>query len=198
MHYPKFLPIFWNKYDELVRKLASNIIRSNIQLDRIIGISRCGLTLGHVLSDLLQLPVSILGLKSYVDIQKQGYMQITQRLGTVIKNENILLVDGIADSGKTLTFATQVLKRCKPCSISTATLFLKPYSTVRPTFYVKQTDRWILFPYETTEWITTFIRQMKKEHKSSKSIRDFLLNTGFTKEQQIFVYRHHFRKDHTR
>lgn len=188
----KYLPVTWNQYHRLTRTLASQILQSGFRFDRVIGISRCGLTLGHVLSDFLQLPVSIIGFESYTGIQKQGRIRLTQKLGVLIKGERILLVDGIADSGKTLIAAADYLSRYLPRTIVTATLFLKRHSVVTPKFYVKKTERWILFPYENTEWTIAFISQMEEKHRSDEYIQKLLFGLGFTKEQLSFVQRFYF------
>ena len=58
--------------------------------------------------------------------------------------EETLVVDDIADTGKTL-YGYQ------KCPI--ATLFYKPRSIVKPTFYVRETTNWIVFPWEKVDEI---------------------------------------------
>lgn len=55
----------------------------------------------------------------------------------------ILVVDDIADTGRTLD-GKQML-------FPTATLFYKPRSIVKPTFYVRETTDWIVFPWELVD-----------------------------------------------
>jgi len=69
-------------------------------------------------------------------------------------------------------------------------LFYKPHSAIRPDYYAKQTDLWILQPFEVTEWITTFSNKMKKESATKKDIQSFLRGLGYTDEQIAFVRRH--------
>ena len=52
--------------------------------------------------------------------------------------KDTLIVDDICDSGQTLSKYTQ----------DTAVLHLKPHSKVTPTYYVKKTKDWIVYPWE--------------------------------------------------
>jgi len=54
--------------------------------------------------------------------------------------ENILIVDDIADTGLTLKKYGNLYL--------TATLFYKARSSVKPDFYVEETTKWIVFPWE--------------------------------------------------
>jgi len=59
--------------------------------------------------------------------------------------ENTLIVDDIADTGITL-------KKCGSLYIN-ATLFYKPWSEVKPDFYVEESNEWIVFPWEDIDEI---------------------------------------------
>lgn len=157
----------------------------------IIAISRGGLTFGHLLSDFLRIPISSITIQSYTDIQQQGEVKLLNALSTPIQGKRILLVDDIADTGKTLQRATEYLRTEKPASIVTATIFFKPHSSVRPDYFAKQTTRWILQPFEATEWIYTFSKKMTAEKKTKAAIQTFLESLGFTPEQIKFVRRHY-------
>lgn len=189
----QYLPLNWASYCQLVDNLAYKILinKKSESLDKIVGISRCGLTLGHLLSDYLQKPVGILAIQSYVNIQKSRPPKLLGDLSMPIRNENILLVDGISDSGNTLLKATKYLEKNKPKTITTATLFYKPHSKLEPDFYVEKSNDWILFPYEATEWIITFTNNMLKEGKTKKEIYTFLSSLGYTKKQISSVYKYY-------
>jgi len=59
--------------------------------------------------------------------------------------ENTLIVDDIADTGITL-------KKCGSLYL-TATLFYKNRSTVKPDFFIEETDLWVVFPWELSNEI---------------------------------------------
>jgi len=159
--------------------------------DEIVAIGRGGLSVGLILSDYLRIPICSITIQSYTDIKKQGVMKVTEKLGRTIQGKHILLVDDNADSGKTFIRALHYLANFHPMSITTASIFYKPWSTFRPDYFAKQTKRWILFPHEVTEWIFTFTQKMEKEGKSQEEILAFLKKLGYTDPQIQFVRRYY-------
>lgn len=72
-------------------------------------------------------------------------LELSRHLGMDVLDspkKRCLIVDDIADSGKTL-------KRHK--GFDSAVLFVKPHCKVRPTFAAVSTEDWIQFPWESTE-----------------------------------------------
>lgn len=187
----QYLPVTWNEYHSLAQLLAEKILFTKTPLDEIVAIARGGLSLGLILTDFLQKPISTITIQSYTDIKKQGLVQITSKLGKPIRGKHILLVDDISDSGKTFARAVSYLGAFRPTSITTAALFYKPHSSFLPDFFAKKTDRWILLPHEVTEWISTFTKKMKKEGRSKTDAQAFLKQLGYTNDQIAFVSKHY-------
>lgn len=190
----RYLSVSWEQYHTLAQKLAAAILsQESHPFDEIVAIARGGLTLGHLLSDYLRIPISSITIQSYTDIQQQGQVTITAGLSKIIQDKRILLVDDIADSGKTLIRATSYLSEFHPKSITRLTMFFKSHSAVIPEYFAKKTDKWILLPFEVTEWIYTFTKKMENEGKSKAEIQHFLETLGYTNDQIKFVRRHHLK-----
>lgn len=189
----QYLSVTWNEFHSLSLLLAEQILKSKKPIDEIVAIARGGLSLGLILTDFLQKPISTITIQSYTDIKKQGLVQITSKLGKPIRDKNILLVDDIADSGKTFKRAISYLQESHPTSITTASLFYKPHSTFKPDFFAKETDRWILLPHEVTEWVKTFTEKMMSEGKFKAAIQKFLKSLGYTDSQIVFVQKYYER-----
>jgi uncharacterized protein len=187
----KYLTVTWPEYHLLAQKLAASIMNHSPKFDEIVAISRGGLTLGHLLSDLLQLPVSTFAIQSYSDIKTQGKVVITQEIGRPITGKKILLVDDVSDSGKTLIRGIEYLKESKPKDITTVCMYFKPRSAFRPDYYAKLTTKWIIFPYEPTEMIILLTKKMESEGYSKLEIQEFLTGLGFREGQVAFVRKHH-------
>jgi len=187
----QYLPISWDDYHTTAQKLAATILDHSEPIDKIVAISRGGLTLGHLLSDFLRTPISTMTIQSYTDIQTHGEIRITERLRTRIRGKHILLVDDVSDSGKTLVRATKYLKHLSPEKITSCTMFYKPRSVYRPDYFARQTTKWILFPYEPTEMILLISKQLQNEGKSKTAAQRFLEKLNFTDEQISFVRRHY-------
>lgn len=188
-----YLPITWKDYHATSQKLAAAILDQGESFDLIVAIARGGLTFGLILSDFLQTPISTIVIQSYTDIQKQGEFKIAGKLQTPIRGKKILLVDDIADSGKTFKRAISYLRRFGPKSITTAALFYKPHSIYRPDYFAKRSAAWILLPHEVTEWIYTFTLKLQKEGKSKADIQKFLGKLHYTNDQIAYVRRHYFK-----
>ena len=70
--------------------------------------------------------------------------------GSVAKGSRVLVIDDVFDSGNT---ARAVFARLAPCAadVRLATVYWKPSqnkTSLRPDFYVRQTEDWIVFPHE--------------------------------------------------
>jgi uncharacterized protein len=182
-----YLVVSWPDYHLIIQKLAATILTHSTKFDEIVSISRGGLTLGHILSDFLSLPVYSFAIQSYSDIQNQGELKITQELGKPISGKRILLVDDISDSGVTLKRAVEYLQKFQPAEITTVTLFLKPKSIFQPDYFAKRTNKWIIFPTEVAEPIKSITRKLESEGKSKAQIQEFLLSLGFRDDQIAFT-----------
>lgn len=188
-----YLPVSWKQYQDLAQKLAASLLQQERPFDEIVAIARGGLTLGHLLSDYLRIPICSITIQSYTDIQKQGELKITAGLGGHIAGKRILLVDDIADTGKTLKRATSYLKRFRPKSITTMTMFYKPHSVIRPDYFAQQTTQWVIFPSEPTETILEVSRMLEQEGKSKAEIQTFLHSLNYSDTQIAFVRKHYGR-----
>lgn len=189
----KYLPVTWKNYHALSQQIAAAILTREKPFNIIVAIGRGGLTFGHLISDFLRIPICSITIQSYTDIQKQGEVHITEELSSSISGKRVLLVDDIADTGTTLKRATTYINSFHPSVVTTATLFYKPHSTLRPDYYAKQTKSWILQPFEVTEWVYTFTKTMASEGKSKAEIQTFLEHLGYTPDQIKFVRRHHIQ-----
>jgi hypoxanthine phosphoribosyltransferase len=66
----------------------------------------------------------------------------------LLRAERLLVVDDVADTGRTLALASEFCAQHGP-EVRTAVLYEKPQSVVRCDFVWRRTDRWIDFPWST-------------------------------------------------
>ena len=137
--------ISWEEYYSDVKTLAEMIKASGKKYDSIYGIPRGGNILATCLSHLLNLPVMFdrnrlmaIGLSHALNEEYK-----TNHFTSTLYKSNILVVDDIADSGKT------IMKYAK--RFDTATIYRKFDCSLTPTYYVNINKRWIIFPYECPE-----------------------------------------------
>ncbi|OGN00941.1 MAG: hypothetical protein A3B91_00210 [Candidatus Yanofskybacteria bacterium RIFCSPHIGHO2_02_FULL_41_29] len=111
----------WNQFEKDCNKLAKLVKKSKQSLKAVYGIPRGGLTLAVRLSHKLELPLIVDG---------------------SLVNRSTLIVDDIADSGKTLILF------CGKNKYITATLFYSPNSDCKPTYFSRKKEKWVVFPWE--------------------------------------------------
>jgi len=187
----QYLPVSWTDYHEHARKLAASILSHAKPVDKIVAISRGGLTLGHLMTDFLRITIATFTIQSYEDVQKIGELYITEPLKSPIRDQHVLLVDDVSDTGKTFIRAKKYLRRFRPKNITTVSMFYKPNSLYRPDFIAETTSKWIIFPTEVTETILSITKSMEKQGKSKAIIQKLLYSLGFTPDQIRFVRKYY-------
>ncbi len=125
------------------------VIHQERPLDRIVGISRGGLPIGVSLSHRLGVPFTPVEVKSYKDDNSQGDITLDTPQEVLSRcTGHVLLVDDLADSGKTTDFLMKHLHELTSPEITIATLYYKRTSIVKPQCFVEETAKWIVFPWE--------------------------------------------------
>lgn len=120
----------------------------------LVGVSRGGLIpLGFLAGDQLfnNRNTKIISIRSYDDQyhQKNLTLLLPVHEEELKKFTSILIIDDIADAGKTLEYVRALLAKELPmATIKTATLFYKNRSVIKPDYYVEETGDWIVFPWE--------------------------------------------------
>jgi len=139
--------LFWDVYE-----LARIIEKSGYKADLLVVIARGGWVVGRILSDLLSLKsVAGITIKSYEGINVKKTPKVTQGIDTSLKGKSVLLVDDIVDSGETLETALRYLRTKEISIVKSAVPYVKPKASIKPDYYVKIIDKWVVFPYEYKE-----------------------------------------------
>ena len=170
----------WNYIYELCIQVADQVRRSGYNPDLLVAISRGGWVPGRVLSDLLENPnIATIKVEYYVDIYKtRSKPEITQPLPIDVRGKKILLVDDIADSGKSLKLVKEYLTEQGATDVKICALYYKPWSILTPEFWARKTDAWICFPHEIFETMKKIYLKLEKESKTSGEIEKELLRIG--------------------
>ncbi len=149
----RYLRLSWEDIERQCVELAKMLRRSGVRADMIVGISRGGLVPARLLSDLLgNDELHTMRVKFYTGIGRVGERPVILHPTQVdVTGRRVLLVDDIADSGKSLSTAKRHLEERGAGEIVVATLMKKPASVITPDFYVQETDAWVIFPWEARE-----------------------------------------------
>lgn len=164
----KFVKISWEKYERDCIKLAKKL--KDRKINKIVAISRGGLVIARILSDLLTLPISHITIVSYANLKQEKEPVITEAPTKIFKNESIMIVDDVCDTGKTFERALNYFKNLPLKKIYTLALYLKPWSKFIPDFYWEKFNAWIVFPYELKETADAFLKMYKTKKEVKKKL----------------------------
>ena len=151
--------------DELISdsfRLGMQIIKSGFIPTMILVLWRGGAIIGMAIHELMiykkfQLNHMILKASSYQNTQRQDVVSI-EGLESVLRNlkkdEKVLIVDDIFDSGKTMSSLIAMIKEHRKeenDQYKIATPWYKPKNNltdIAPDFYLYETEKWVVFPHE--------------------------------------------------
>jgi hypoxanthine phosphoribosyltransferase len=145
----------WNQIYNMLLNQAQKIRRSNFGPDVIVGVCRGGWVPTRILSDLLEnTNLANVKAQNYLEIGKPASApSLTQPLSAEVRGKTVLVVDEIADTGKSLQLVIDHVQGQGAREIQTATLYYKPESVVKPDFFERQTTCWVVFPWELKETV---------------------------------------------
>ena len=101
----------WDEIYEMLLRLAEKIQRDDFHPDLIIGVCRGGWPPARVMSDLLGNPkLANISVEFYVDVaETKNKPVLTQSVTAPVKGKKILILDDVADTGKTLKLVKEHL-----------------------------------------------------------------------------------------
>jgi uncharacterized protein len=144
----------WGDLGTAIEDLAALIDADGFRPDAVLALARGGLPLAGALA-------YALGVKNMATLNVEFYTGVDERLDeplllppvpdlTLLRTERLLVVDDVADTGRTLALARDFCAQHGP-EVRTAVLYEKPQSVVRCDFVWRRTHRWINFPWSTPQ-----------------------------------------------
>ena len=158
----KHLYVSWDEYHLLIERLALKVHASGWAFDQILCLARGGMRPGDVLSRVFDKPLAIMSTSSYRAEAgtQQGNLDIARYI-TTPKGEiagKVLLVDDLADTGKTLAAVIDQLRNnYKPITeLRSAVIWTKGVSAFKADYSVEflPTNPWIHQPFEGYDSLT--------------------------------------------
>ena len=145
-------------FGRAARELAGAIAADGFRPDAIVGIARGGLALAGALSYALEV-------KTLGSLNVEFYTGVGSTLDAPIvlpptldreslRGKSILLVDDVADSGRTLKLVVELLRAgdgggSGGSEVRTVCLYSKPSTVEEPDYVWRRTSRWIMFPWSS-------------------------------------------------
>ncbi|MCS7111735.1 MAG: phosphoribosyltransferase [Ignisphaera sp.] len=175
--------VTWPEVIDLCYKLAENIIASKYRPDVVVAILRGGVVPALILSDILSVEEFFAIRIKHWGIGRELYTNpiVEQMPQGKLEGKNVLLVDEVADTGKTLIRALNELAALNPLLIKTAVLHVKPSSLIQPDYYAKKCDRWvwIFYPWSLLETLTSLaLKDVGSRAASRREVLERAIEVG--------------------
>ncbi len=154
------------------------------KIDRILSISRGGTVISRIFSDLLgTLPISHITISSYHDLKKLDKPVLIESPDVSFKNQILLIIDEVSDTGETFHLAKKYALSHNPKQIFTLSPYIKPHTTFHPDFWLKEINKWIIFPYDLRETYEGLIVQLGTPEKAYEQMK----RLNFTQAELEFI-----------
>jgi hypoxanthine phosphoribosyltransferase len=174
----------WNQIYELLLSQAEKIRKSGFKPDIIIAISRGGWLPARVLSDLLEIPhLANVRVEYYVGVaETKTEPVLAQGVFAAVTGKKVLIADDVADTGRSLKLVKEHVLQQGAKESKIATMYHKPWSVVKPDYYEKETELWIVFPWEIKETIRKIVEKRREKRGSIEEENAKLVKAGLPKQ----------------
>lgn len=147
----------WARFPVAIRALAERVVASGFAPDVVVAVARGGLVPGGAMAYALGTKgVGTLNVEFYTDIGRtlDDPRVLPPLMDTSeLPGSKVLVVDDVADSGRTLDLVMRMLAD-QGADARSAVLYTKPRSIVRPDYSWCDTDLWITFPWSAEPPVT--------------------------------------------
>ncbi|MEM3356260.1 MAG: phosphoribosyltransferase, partial [Candidatus Bathyarchaeia archaeon] len=151
----------WTQIYNMLLNLAQKIRKSGFKPDIIVGVSRGGWPPARVLSDLL-CNANLANVKAefYLGVAETKEKPVlTQPVSVDVSGKRVLVVDEIADTGKSLQLVKEHIIERGAAEVVVVTVYYKPWSVIKPDYYEKETRCWVVFPWEIKETVRKIVKK---------------------------------------
>jgi hypothetical protein len=152
------LKLGWKEIEKDCASLARQL--SNQKFDVTVAITKGGLIPAVILVNkfLGKTNIITLQLEEISKEREANYhateVRVVSELNLYpINNKRVLIIDDVADTGKSLSKAIEIVKSKSPKKITTAVLHHKPRSQVTPQYKARTVpnNTWIVYPWEKSK-----------------------------------------------
>ena len=140
----------WEGFGDASRELTQLVVDSGFRPSVVIAVARGGLVPAGAITYALDVKlVDAINVEFYTGVEQTlaDPILLAPMLDTdSIAGQQLLVVDDVADSGRTLALVMKLL-RGFGAEVRSAVLYAKPQTIVAPDYVWRHTDRWIVFPW---------------------------------------------------
>jgi uncharacterized protein len=163
-------------------KISHQITESSVDIDVVAGIARGGFPPVRLVCDFLNI-------KTLTAVQIQHYtsggkekeeVEISDPVDIDLKGKNVLILDDVNDSGKTLIAAVDHIKTKEAAVIKTAVLHEKTNTSMNADFagdYLLDDWKWLIYQWAVTEDLVEFLNKDDMLSAGEEEMRRHLSDT---------------------
>ena len=180
----------WDQLYGLLLNLSEAVRKSGFEADLMVGVSRGGWIPARIMSDLLENPnLANVTAEFYVGVaETRQEPSITQPVSASVDGKKVLVVDDLADTGKSLKIVNAHLKNQGASEVRIATIYYKPWSITVPDYYEKETRRWIIFPWEQKETVKKIVEKFIGAGRTVEEAKEKLISSGLNRKHvELFI-----------
>ena len=180
----RFLHVSWDDIQRMSEKLAEMVARSGFKPDVVVAVSRGGFAPARIVCDFLDVKnLASVKIDYYTSVGVRGKEPvIVYPLNADVRGLRVLIVDDVADSGHSLQKAKAHVEELGASEVRTATLHYKPWSVIRPDYYVDETEDWIVYPWEVAETVRELRSKLESEGLGRSEVVEKLVYYGFDRK----------------
>jgi hypothetical protein len=179
-------------YDEIradALQLFNAVRSSGWSPDVNVGVGRGGLFVLRCLQDFyaaggIKIPYVVPAVERYNGIESTSKIKIRRLNKGDVGGRKVLVVDDVSDQGDSLLALVDLLRRYGAAEVRTATVHFKPWSKLRPDFFVVETDSWIIYPWELYESIRLILEKGAQESPAD-AFRELTQDASITKPEYL-------------
>jgi len=148
--------VSWNDVYSKCEVLSDKIKQSNWRPDTLIAIARSGFVPGRILSDFLGVTDLVsLKVEHWLDTtaQHKDEATIPYRIQFELENKNVLVIDDIVDTGKSMQETIKYLQSFSPKEVKSAVMQYLTCSAYEPNYYADKEEcwTWFIYPWNVVE-----------------------------------------------
>ena len=146
----KYVYLSWLDVNQLINRIINQLKQQDLfsNIDCVVGVAKGGCIPATILANMMDIPMYVVGVSSYKG-QKRGKIKQYQSLPSVklLNGKNVLLIDDIIDSGKTMIYINKLLSKRKVNKVISACLCSsKERDPI--IYYGIKNNKWVVFPWE--------------------------------------------------
>lgn len=152
----------WDRCYQLCLNAYGKLAKTGYEPDVVVGMARGGWVPARILADLLVTgETANVKVEFYRDLYvPDESARIVQPVSGETRWKRVLVVDDIADTGRSLKATVDHLKTQKVAELRSICLHVKPWTEFRPDFHAAVTRAWVVYPWELKEFVFAFANQL--------------------------------------